>query len=86
MSQLDLLLEPGTITREKQGNEPSTLDLAMSTPNLTPWVTSCKVVDLIGSDHWPIETTIQISSPVRTRSKRHRNFKKTDVEAVVAQA
>jgi len=34
--QLNLLVEPGTTTREKHQNEPSTLDLALSTSNLTP--------------------------------------------------
>lgn len=33
--QLDLLLEPGTITREKHKDTPSTLDLAFCTPDLT---------------------------------------------------
>ena len=87
MGQLDLLLEPGTITREKHQNKLSMLDLALSTPNLTPWVTSCKVVDThLGSDHKPIVTTIQISSPAHTNLLPKRNFKKTDTNAVIAGA
>ena len=35
ISQLDLLLQLGTITREKHNNEPLTLDLALSTLDLT---------------------------------------------------
>jgi hypothetical protein len=34
-NQLDLLIEPKTVTREKHQNKPSTLDLALSTLNLT---------------------------------------------------
>jgi hypothetical protein len=84
--QLDLLLEPGTVTRGKHQNEPSTLDLALSTPNLTSWVTSCKVVDKhLGSDHKPIEVTIQTGID-RTSPQPKRNFKKADVNAVRAGA
>lgn len=85
-NQLDLLTSPGTTTREKHGNEPSTLDLALSTPNLTSWITSCKVVDITGSDHWPIETVIQTTSLARTKLAKRRNFKKTEVNVVAAQA
>jgi hypothetical protein len=84
--QLELLLEPGTVTREKHQNEPSTLDLALSTPNLTSWVTSCKVVDKhLGSDHKPIEVIIQ-TGIARTSPQPRRNFKKADVNAVRAGA
>jgi exonuclease III len=85
--QLDLLTEPGTITREKHQNEPSTLDLALSTPNLTPWVVRCKVVDAyFGSDHKPIETAILTGSQVRTNTLPKRNFKKADTYAIAAGA
>jgi len=81
---LDLLLEPGTVTREKHGNEPSTLDLALCTPGLTPWITRCKVVDgFHGSDHLPIETTIQITQTIASVALPMRNFKKANVEAVL---
>jgi exonuclease III len=86
-SQLDLLLQPGTITREKHNNEPSTLDLALSTPDLTAWITSCKVTnDHRGSDHKPIVTTIQISSLLCTTQEPKRNFKKANLEAIKASA
>ena len=78
-NQLDLLIEPGTITREKHRNEPSTLDLAFSSPNLTPWVVSCKVVDTYkGSNYKPIVTTIQTSSLVCTNILQKRNFKRAN--------
>jgi hypothetical protein len=87
VNQLDLLIEPGTITRERHGNMPSTLDLALSTPDLTPWVTSCKVVEkLKGSDHKPIATIVWVGSPVRTNPLPRRNFKRLDMEAVRAGA
>ena len=83
--QLELLLEPGTVTREKQGNEPSTLDLTLSTPNLTPWIIACKVIDdFHGSDHRPIETTIAIGQlNAIAKQPRRRNFKKANIEAIV---
>ena len=85
--QLNLLVEPGTTTREKHQNEPSTLDLALSTPNLTPWVISCKVVDTyVGSDHRPIETTISMLSQARKNPLPKRNFKKADTHAIAARA
>jgi hypothetical protein len=82
-----LLIEPGTVTREKHRNEPSTLDLALSTLNLTPWVISCKVVDAhLGSDHKPIVATFQTGSQARTSTALKRNFKKADTNAITAGA
>jgi hypothetical protein len=85
---LDLLLEPGTITRERQGNEPSTLDIALSTPNLTPWIVRCKVIDdFHGSDHLPIETTIQINQRnVSETQPARRSFKRASVEVIADSA
>jgi hypothetical protein len=82
--QIDLLPEPGTITREKQGNDPSILDLAFCTPNLTPWVTSCNVIDNFGgSDHLAIETTIHTSQQdAGVKLAKHRNYKKADAETI----
>lgn len=61
--RLELLLQPGTITREKHGNEPSTLDLSMCTPELALRVVSCMVTDAYGgSDHLPIETEFTIGN------------------------
>lgn len=80
---LDLLLQPGTITREKHGNMPSTLDLSMCTAGLTPRVVKCKVTDeFCGSDHLPIETEFLIGNTVRKDPKPHWNFQKTNLEAV----
>jgi hypothetical protein len=62
------------------------LDLALCTPNLTPWVTSYKVVDnYSGSDHKPIKTTVQISIAC-TNLQPKRNFKRTNVDTVKAGA
>jgi hypothetical protein len=86
-NQLDLLLQLGTITREKHNNEPSTLDLALSTPDLTAWITSCKVTnDYLGSDYKLIVTTIQTGSPSRIIQELKHNFKKVDGEAIEAGA
>jgi len=83
---VDLLLEPGTVTREKHKNEPSTLDLALSTLNLTPWVTSCKVVNTFtGSDHKLIKTLLD-TSLVCTNPLLRRAFKKANVAAIAASA
>ena len=57
---LDLLLPPGTITR-KFNQQRSSLDLAISTPNLTSKVRSCSITDqFLGLDHRSIETIIEI--------------------------
>jgi hypothetical protein len=49
--QLDLLLKPRTITKEKYYNKLLTLNLTLSTLNLTPWVMSCKVANTyVGSN------------------------------------
>ena len=73
-------------TREKHNNELSTLDLALSTPNLTAWIASCKVANHTGSDHKPVLTTIQLGSQVCTNQEPKCNFKKVDTEAILARA
>jgi hypothetical protein len=83
---VDLLLEPGTVTREKHKNEPSTLNLALSTLNLTLWVISCKVVNTyIRSNYKLIETVIN-TSIVCTNLLLRKAFKKANVAAIVASA
>ena len=84
VGQLELLLEPGTITREKQGNEPSTLDLVLGILNIAPWIVWCKVIDKFHrSDHLLIEVEIQLDQgdtikelPIR------KNFKRANLEAI----
>jgi hypothetical protein len=84
--QLDLLLPPGTITRER-GQERSTLDLVLSTPELTSKVVSCRITsDFSGSDHLPIETTIQTTKHLRTKPQARKCWKKLNYEAVQAGA
>jgi exonuclease III len=81
--ELELLLQPGTITREKHGNEPSTLDLSLCTPGLAARVARCKVTDAHGgSDHRPIETEFIIGNPVYKDPKPTMDFRKMDTEAV----
>ena len=81
--ELDLLLQPGTITREKHRNKPSTLDLCLCTPELATQVVKCKVTDAYrGSDHKPIETEFIIGNTVHKDSKPAQDFSKTDTKAV----
>ena len=83
---LQLLLQPGTITREKN-NERSTLDLALATEELASKVASCRVTKAFtGSDHLPIETTIQIDAAIQASPPRRRCFKKANLEMVQAGA
>jgi hypothetical protein len=83
---VDLLLEPRIVTREKHKNKLSTLDLALSTLNLTPWVISCKVVNTyIRFNHKLIETVIN-TSIVCTNLLLRKAFKKADVLAIIARA
>jgi hypothetical protein len=64
--QLELLLSLDTITREKN-NERSTLDLALGTEGIAFRVATCQVIDTFsGSDHLPIETTIQLETTAQT--------------------
>jgi hypothetical protein len=86
--QLSLLLEPGTVTREKQGNQPSTLDLVLCTPNLIDTICSCQAVEPYGnSDHLPIETVLclpYLQEP--TQPPVRRNFRQADTAAIEAGA
>ena len=81
--KLDLLLQPGTTTREKHGNAPSTLDLSLCTAGLTPRVTKCKVTDEFhGSDHLPIETEFIVGNAAPRDQKIRWNFQKMNSEAI----
>jgi hypothetical protein len=83
---IDLLLELGTVTKKKHKNELSTLNLALSILNLTPWVISCKVVNTyIRSNHKLIKTVIDTST-VCTNLLIRRAFKKADILAIIARA
>jgi hypothetical protein len=83
---VDLLLKLGTVTREKHKNKLSTLNLALSTLNLIPWVISCKVVNTyIRFNYKLIETVIDISI-VCTNLLLRRAFKKADISAIIAKA
>jgi hypothetical protein len=83
---VDLLLEPGTVTKEKHKNKLFTLNLALSTLNLTPWVISCKVANTyIRFNHKLIETVID-TSLVCTNLLLRRAFKKANILAIKAKA
>jgi hypothetical protein len=70
--KLDLLLQLGTITREKHGNEPSTLDLSMCTPELALQVAKCMVTDVYGgSNHLLIKTEFIIGKALNTDLELH---------------
>jgi hypothetical protein len=81
-NQLHMLLAPGTITREKN-NEKSTLDLTLATEMLASRVVACRIIDTIsGSDHLPIETTIQLKENIQTDRQTKRCFKRTNLGRV----
>jgi hypothetical protein len=83
--RLQLLLRPGTTTQEKN-NERSTLDLALATEGLAS-IASCQVTNAFaGSDHLPIETTIQLDAAIRASPAARRCFKKANLEMVQARA
>jgi Endonuclease-reverse transcriptase len=84
--QLEMLLPPRTITREKN-NERSTLDLVLGTEGIASKVATCQVIDTFsGSDHLPIETTIQLEKTVQSNPPARYCFKYTNLEEVQAEA
>ena len=81
--ELELLLQPGTIIREKHGNELSILDLSLCILGLAARVAKCKVTDAYrGSDYRPIETEFIIGNPVQKDPELIIDFCKIDTEAV----
>ena len=83
---VDLLLEPGTVTREKHKNKLFTLNLALSTLNLTPWVISCKVVNTFTRSNYKLIKTLLNTSLVCTNLLLRRAFKKANIIAIAASA
>ena len=84
--QLQMLLPPGTITREKN-NEQSTLDLTLATEVLASKVVACQITDIIlGLDHLPIETAIQLDRSIQADEQTKRCFKRTNLGKVQAAA
>ena len=80
---LQFLSAPGVPTREKHGNQPSTLDLTLATPSTTARIAACEVNnDILGSDHLPITTTFLPSMALRANAEPRRSFKKLDTERV----
>jgi hypothetical protein len=83
--RLELLLPPGVVTREKK-NEPSTLDLAIGTEGIAQRMVTCQVIKTPGSDHYPIETTIQLEEAVQKDLPPRQCFKRMDSAVVKAKA
>ena len=83
---VDLLLKLGTVTREKHKNKLFTLNLALSTLNLTPQVTSYKVVNTFTRSDYKLIKTLLNTSLVCTNLLLRRAFKKANVAAIAASA
>ena len=80
--KLELLLLLETITGKKK-NKHFTLDLVLSTEDLASRVIACQVTDAFsGSDHLPIETTIQLETAIQKDLPTCQCFKCTKLEAV----
>jgi hypothetical protein len=83
---VDLLLKPKTVTKEKHKNELFTLNLALSTLNLIPWVISYKVANTYIRSNYKLIETIIDTSLVCTNLLLRRAFKKADILAIKAKA
>ncbi|KAI9035266.1 uncharacterized protein KD926_004235 [Aspergillus affinis] len=73
---LDLWLEPGTTTWERNGNR-TTIDLVLLTPRLV----ACEVNERVhaDSDHYPIRTLLDISTET-PEAQRRKNWKTCSVK------
>jgi hypothetical protein len=79
-ADLDLWLEPGTITRDQNG-EKTTIDLFFGSPSLTERMVVCELaMDChADSDHLPIRALVDIDTPPPNETKR-RLWKAMDTE------
>ncbi len=83
MGTLQLLSSRGVSTREKHGNRPSTLDLTLATPSISRQIVSCEVDrDTVGSDHFPVITTLKLLHNICRKQTTRRNFKMLDSDLV----
>ena len=83
LGELELLLQPSIITKEKHGNKLSTLDLSLCTLGLAAQVAKCKVTNAYrGSDYKLIKTEFIIGNLVQKDPKPTIDFCKIDTEAV----
>ncbi|KAI9034942.1 uncharacterized protein KD926_005005 [Aspergillus affinis] len=77
---LDLWLEPGTTTWERNGNK-TTIDLVFGSQDLTPRLVTCEVNERnhADSDHYPIRTLLDISTKTPEAQQR-RNWKACSIK------
>ncbi|KAI9034948.1 uncharacterized protein KD926_004996 [Aspergillus affinis] len=77
---LDLWLEPGTTTWERNGSK-TTIDLVLGSQDLTPRLVSCEVNERVhaDSDYYPIRTLLDISTKTPEAQLR-RNWKACSVK------
>ncbi|KAI9037701.1 exonuclease/endonuclease/phosphatase family protein [Aspergillus affinis] len=77
---LDLWLEPGTTTWERNGSK-TTIDLVLGSQDLTPRLVTCEVNERIhaGLDHYPIRILFDISTKT-SEAQRRRNWKACNVK------
>jgi len=80
IANLDLWLEPGTITRDQNGRQ-TTIDLSFGSPTLTDRLVVCELaLDChADSDHLPIRTILDINTPEAIQPKR-RLWKAMDTD------
>ncbi|OQE08718.1 hypothetical protein PENFLA_c128G08495 [Penicillium flavigenum] len=81
-TDLDLWLEPGTVTRD-QNREQTTIDLFFGTPGLTERLVVCELaLDChADSDHLPVRTLIDINaSTTPAEAQKRRLWKAMDAE------
>ena len=83
LGELELLLQPGTIIKEKHRNELSILDLSLCTLGLATRVAKYKVTDAYrGSDYRLIEIKFIIGNLIQKDPELIIDFCKIDTEAV----
>ncbi|KAJ5876528.1 uncharacterized protein N7529_002112 [Penicillium soppii] len=80
-ADLDLWLEPGTITRDQNGDQ-TTIDLFFGSPTLTDRLVVCEVaMDChADSDHLPIRVIVDIETPPPPNNTKRRLWKVMDTE------
>jgi hypothetical protein len=78
---LDLWLEPRTITRD-QNSEQTTIDLSFGSPSLTNRLVACEIaMDChADSDHLPIWVLVDIETPTLPKDTKRRLWKVMDTE------
>jgi exonuclease III len=80
-ADLDLWLEPGTITRD-QNNEQTTIDLTFGSPSLTNRLVACEIATEChaDSDHLPIRVLIDTETQTSPNKTGRRLWKVMDTE------